>query len=462
MSKLPEVALVVGFSIFSFGIVKIIFRRISKTYGNLHIRFLEQALSLLVVIFGVVNTYEVYNPSFNLNQTLLRGSALVVGILGFAAQPAISDMICGFLISINKPFEIGDRIIVDGLEPGVVEDISLRHTVLKIYDDLRIVVPNSVMNQKVITNTSYQRKERGIHLQYSVSYETDIPYAMNLIRDAVVSSPYTLRIENNGIEEDSSPVYFLKFADSAIILETTIVVKPPTSNYKAATDVNIRVFESFREHDIEIPYNYVNVIEVDNEKKEVSTKKKLAKRDEPLKRVIMTEMVVLNEGNAAVDQAVSLAGEFAEKRHMDAKSANQIELIAEEAVLIISRLIEKDNTTFWIEGSGISYKIHIYIETQINQKSYVRLMNLSTSGKNEAVGGIAGAFQNVILRGLRVFSGDGSKEQNEYNWSLKNDSELQKDIGHSILVALSDDVSIKVTKEAVKLEISKTNKEPQQ
>ena len=170
----------------------------AKNRLTLHGRYVLQLIRLIVILACLVRLIDVIDPTLDIKSITLAGSALVVAIVGFAAQPAILDIICGLLISINKPFEIGDRIIVEKQTPGIVEDLTLRHTVLRIYDNLRIIIPNSEMNSKIITNTSYGMKNRrGLHLQFAVSYDTDVRKAMDIIRDCVVASPYTLGVEAN-------------------------------------------------------------------------------------------------------------------------------------------------------------------------------------------------------------------------------------------------------------------------
>ena len=176
----------------------------AKNRLTLHGRYVLQLIRLIVILACLVRLIDVIDPTLDIKSITLAGSALVVAIVGFAAQPAILDIICGLLISINKPFEIGDRIIVENQTPGIVEDLTLRHTVLRIYDSLRIIIPNSEMNSKIITNTSYGMKNRrGLHLQFAVSYDTDICKAMDIIRDCVVASPYTLGVEANVSKTES-------------------------------------------------------------------------------------------------------------------------------------------------------------------------------------------------------------------------------------------------------------------
>ena len=176
---------------------------------SLHRKYFLSLVNLVIILQCAAEAIKAVNPTMDLPTILLRSSALLVAILGFAAQPVITNIICGLLISFQKPFEIGDRIIVEGQEPGIVEDITLRHTVIRIYDGLKIIIPNGELNSKTVTNFSYGMKHRrGIHLRYSVSYNTDVRKAMDIIRDCIAASPYTLSIETDGIREDSGPVYF--------------------------------------------------------------------------------------------------------------------------------------------------------------------------------------------------------------------------------------------------------------
>ena len=308
---------VVGAAIF-FGLSVII--RKGKAHKILHRRYLLQLMQLFVIAFCTARIIGIINPELNLKSFLLTGSALIVAIVGFAAQTAISDIICGFLISVNKPFEIGDRIIIEGMEAGIVEDITLRHIVVGIYDDLKIIVPNSQLNNKTLINTSYHNDERrGIHLQFSVSYDTDVQKAIDIIRDCVVESPYTLGVVRNGVLEDSGPVYFLKFADSALILETTIWVTKTTSSYVATTDINIRVNKAFKANNIEIPYNYLNVVDVSKKDDQKNLVQKQQNNTAPARRYFRTNNILLSNSENDIGTAMKLTTQFAARQNLDSK-----------------------------------------------------------------------------------------------------------------------------------------------
>ena len=432
-------------------LLRYLFKRMSKKSDKIHVRFLGKLMYLLVIIACLVNIFEFLDPTMNVYSIFLKGSALVVAIVGFAAQPAISDLICGFLISMNKPFEIGDRIIIEGMDPGIVEDITLRHTIIQIYDDLKVIVPNSELNSKTVINTSYRKDRRGIHLTYSVSYDTDVPLAMEVIRDCVAESPYTLSVETNGIKEDSSPVYFLKFAESALILETTIWVTRGTNSYIATTDINMRVNRAFNEHGIEIPYNFLNVVERERTESEIKERKK---KTAPSKRAARSDTVSVTTESGQIEGAMDTVHAFAKKQRFGRRATLQLELMTEELIGIMGNMVEKTKASLWVEGSGMKYRIHLKFPTNIGSEEYRKLLALSSSGKNEAVRSLSGKVWEKIIAGIK--SAEDSRENRDYEWSLRENEMTEDDIAESILVAVADDIKVSVTKENVELVVVKS------
>ena len=452
-SNRVDIILTIAIGIAAIIILWFVFKRWSRNSTKIHRRFLGKIAYIAVIIICLANVIGQIDPTLNLHSTILKGSALIVAIVGFAAQTAISDLICGFLISIHKPFEIGDRVIAEGMEPGIVEDITLRHTVLRIYDGLRVVVPNSEMNAKVIVNAGWNTDRHGVHLTYAVGYDTDIQMAMDVIRDCVAESPYTLGIETNGIMEDSGPVYFLKFADSALILETTIWVTKGTSTYVAITDVNMRLYRAFKEHGIEIPYNYINVVERENTSsdEDINVKKK---KTAPRKRNSRTDTVNIVPGSGHIEIALETVRGFAERQRLGERASMQLELMTEEIIGIIGNIVGKAKAKLWVEGSGVKYRIHISFASGFGTEEYKRLISLSSSGKNEAVKTFAGKLWEKMVAGIMTATEEG--HVGDYEWSLHENDQGEDDYGESILTSIADDVKVSVTKEKVELIVVKS------
>ena len=427
----------------------------AKEANQLHKRYLVQLIRLVIILACLVNVWGIFDPKSDLKSLFIKGSALVVAIVGFAAQPAISDLICGLLISINKPFEIGDRIVIEGEQAGIVEDITLRHTVLRTYDDIKIIVPNSQLNNKTVINTSYRMEDRlGIHLRFSVSYDTDVSRAMEVIRDCVAESPYTLHVNANGVRQDSGPVYFLEFAESALMLDTTIWVDRNTSTFAATTDINLRVNEAFKENGIEIPYNYMNVVTFEGEKKQKAEVTQ-TKKSSPSKRYFRTNNAKVEPGTVKIEHVMQEAKRYASKQRLSPRDQGRLELLAEESVSIIRDIVKEARLNFWVEGSGNMYKIHVTFKPQLGTDEYKRLINLSTSGRNEAVNSLGSRIQEIMVMGLNMTWDQDKDKDKAYKWSLSQDKIDVSQIGQSILVAEADDVKVSVTRDKVEMIVIK-------
>ena len=427
-------------------------RKKSREYQSLHKKYLVQLIRLVLIILCLSNILEIFNPDVDFDSLLIKGSALIVAIVGFAAQPAIVDLICGLLISVNKPFEIGDRIIVEGEPPGIVEDITLRHTVIKIYDDIRIIVPNSQLNSKTVTNTSYKMDDRrGIHLKFSISYDTDVSRAAEVIRDCVAECPYTLGVIANGVKQDSGPVYFLEYAESALILDTTIWIDRNTSSYMAITDVNFRVNEAFKKNGIEIPYNYLNVISYEGIKKEVDETAEHSRKSTPSKRFFRTNNVKIPEASRDLYKVMEEVRHYVRRQRLDVRDGSRMELLSEEAVGIVRDITKEAILNFWIEGSGVIYRIHISFKPELGSNEYKRLIGLSSSGKNEAIKNFGDKIREIMAMGLLT----GEEHGRSYRWSIKEEPDKGENIGESLLTAVADDIRVSVTRNKVELVIEK-------
>jgi len=84
---------------------------------------------------------------------VLASTALVVAVVGFAAQRTLANMIAGIQIAISQPIRIGDRIEFDGCE-GRVTDITLSYTYLDPGDGSSVVIPNQLLVEGKVHNRS--------------------------------------------------------------------------------------------------------------------------------------------------------------------------------------------------------------------------------------------------------------------------------------------------------------------
>lgn len=236
------------------------FRRLIEKRGNINLRFVENIARFVVIFLAVQWVVMSSSITQSFGRVLFQGTTVIAAIAGFAAQPVIADMICGLMISATKPFNIGDRIELEDGTAGIVIDITLRHVTLRKIDTVVVVIPNSKLNAMKITNMSYQTVVRSVHMRFNVGYRTDVERAMEVIARAVRESDYTIPGKPGKEGAEYGPVYFIQYADSSLVMATTVYFEPTTPTEVVKSDINIRVKRALEENGIEIPYNYVNVV----------------------------------------------------------------------------------------------------------------------------------------------------------------------------------------------------------
>jgi len=236
-------------------------RRMLASKENINTRFVESIIRAVVIVVAVQWVMMSSPLTESFGKVLFQGTTIIGAIAGFAAQPVIADLICGLMISSARPFDIGDRIELDNGMAGVVQDITLRHVVLVGIDTVKIIIPNSKLNAMLVNNMSYHTKTRSIHFRFNVSYDTDVHKAMRVIREAVESSPHSIPgkpTKTGGSEY--GPVYFIQYADSSLVMATTVYYEPVVTTETVKSDINTRVKDALDAAGIEIPYNHVSVV----------------------------------------------------------------------------------------------------------------------------------------------------------------------------------------------------------
>ncbi|WP_224268126.1 mechanosensitive ion channel family protein [Haloprofundus salinisoli] len=176
------------------------------------------------------------------------GGALALAV-GFAAQDLLGNFVAGIFILKDKPFEVGDWIEVGDIT-GRVEDIDLRVTRIRTFDNERITVPNGELANNPLKNpVAYDRLRQ--QFVFGIGYEDDIEHAKEAILDEVGAVPEVLY--------DPAPdVRVNELADSYVGLNTRFWVDNPNRSdfVRVQSDVVQNVKERLDAEGIDMPYPY--------------------------------------------------------------------------------------------------------------------------------------------------------------------------------------------------------------
>ena len=160
-------------------------------------RVLRRSVFSLIVFVGVLSALLVI-PQVRAVATGILASSAVIGIIvGFAAQRTIGNFIAGLLIAFAQPLRLGDYVETAGFS-GVVEEIGLTYTFIRVDDNDRLVVPNEKIASDTILNSSIRSRKKLAHVTVWVPLDTDLEAARSLLLDAAKDERAEVEVEELG------------------------------------------------------------------------------------------------------------------------------------------------------------------------------------------------------------------------------------------------------------------------
>lgn len=248
------IALTLLIGLIAIKIVDYIFKKFRKT-GKIAYNFLNTLIKgfiVLVMIFKIGNLSQTFQ---SMAGSILMSSSLIVAVLAFAFQKSLEDLIAGFMISVFRPFEVGDRInFVNMKIVGYIEDISLRHTTIRTFTNSRLIVPNSVMNKEVLENSHIVDPISGGFLDITIAYTADIDRAMDIIVECVERDKDVLDIRpiNERVGSHFTTVFINELSEYGVNLRVTIWTKNVDLNFETVSRLRKEIVKRFVAEGIEI------------------------------------------------------------------------------------------------------------------------------------------------------------------------------------------------------------------
>jgi MscS family membrane protein len=186
-------------------------RKVATTRDEQFHKQLFPIIRRTLKVFVVIVSFLVTAPHLGLNITGLIASLSIGGLaLGLAAQDTLANMFGAVAVLVDKPFHVGDRIQLDGVD-GVVETIGFRSTRVRNLDGHLVTIPNKTVGNAIITNITQRPSIRTI-LNIGITYDSDekkIERAVELLREIYQEHPNTQDVW----------ISFNKFGDFALNLQ---------------------------------------------------------------------------------------------------------------------------------------------------------------------------------------------------------------------------------------------------
>lgn len=217
-------------------------------------RFFRNGVRTMMVILALIAIIYVIPSLRSLALTLFAGAGILAVVIGFAAQKALSDIISGVFIVAFKPFRVGDMIQAGEIGVfGTVEDINLRHTTILTFEHRRLMIPNSILSEDRIVNSSIRDERTCEFIEFELALHADVNMAMAVMQHQALLHPDRIQgpdVTNMENPNESITVRVVKIHEGAITLRMYVWAKDPVTARRMHYDLNQAVLETFLENHI--------------------------------------------------------------------------------------------------------------------------------------------------------------------------------------------------------------------
>ncbi|HHY51680.1 MAG TPA: mechanosensitive ion channel family protein [Clostridiales bacterium] len=220
-----------------------------KKRDKLYWKFLHNVIAISIYVGGCLLALGQL-PQFNSGvETLLAGSGIAALALSLAAQESLGNAINGIVLTVSKPFEVGDRIkLVDAGITGYIEDITLRHTVIRTFMNSRIIVPNSTINKDMIENSNFQQARASAFIDVIITYDSDMEKAMEIMSRVVGEHPKFVDTRSpEEMGQPKVPVYVRALSVYGVELRASMWTEHIGLSFDACSEVRRQLKHAFDE-----------------------------------------------------------------------------------------------------------------------------------------------------------------------------------------------------------------------
>jgi MscS family membrane protein len=247
----------VAYAVIVFVFLWVLIRRLFEWYGSelgsrsqAHLN--EQLLPILRRVSLIVLTLITLTSVLQHFNVEIGGLLATLGVgslaIALAAQASLSDIFSGFVIMVDRPYRIGDRIELQDLSTwGDVVDIGLRSTRVRTMDNRMVIIPNALIGKSPIINHSYPDSHYRIQTVVGVAYGTDIDLARKTMIEAAQ------KVE--GVRsENPVEALLLEIGESSLNFSVRVWIESYADTRRVVDRVNSALYKALAAAGVSIPF----------------------------------------------------------------------------------------------------------------------------------------------------------------------------------------------------------------
>ncbi len=181
----------------------------------------------------------------DLSNLAVIAGALSVGI-GFGLQDVIKNLVSGIIILFERPFKVGDWVILGG-EEGKIKQINIRSTELETWNKSSVIIPNATLISTSLINLTHENNWQRQSIKVGVSYDSDADLVTKLLLECARSCKKVMKVP-------APYVLFKDFGASSLDFELRFYVSDIWSGWAAGSDLRYEILRRFRDESINIAY----------------------------------------------------------------------------------------------------------------------------------------------------------------------------------------------------------------
>ncbi|MCS6775746.1 MAG: mechanosensitive ion channel family protein [Chloroherpetonaceae bacterium] len=254
------------FALWSVGLVFCLFNRTLEWYAEraiqnqpagsmaYQITLVRKVGNVFVLGIGLLCVLRVAGIDIS---PLLASGAIGGLAIALAAQDTFSNLFAGYFLIIDRPIRVGDFIRLESGEEGYVQEIGWRNTRILLLPNNLVVIPNSKVNQSIITNYYLPERQMSVSIWCGVSYDSDL----ERVETVTLEVARAIQRDVEGAVRDWEPILrWREFGDSAVRFLVILRVEEYTAQFAVQSAFIKALHCRFRQEGIIIPFPMRTVV----------------------------------------------------------------------------------------------------------------------------------------------------------------------------------------------------------
>ena len=209
------------------------------------ITIIRKILDMGIYFFALVFILLQFKEVRHIGTSLLASAGVLGVVLGVAAKGCFSNVIAGIWLSFSQPIRLEDAVVLDK-EFGWVEEITLTHTTIRAWDNRRIIVPNTVLVERVVENWTIRDASLVGTVMLYADYSCDVEKVRQWVKEIVDKSP-------DSTSERVAVVQVTDFTEKSMQIRVLCKGANSNSTWNLRCELREKLIKKFKEASLPLP-----------------------------------------------------------------------------------------------------------------------------------------------------------------------------------------------------------------